>query len=105
MKIVKSVEEIINSDIIKAGDVIYTAGNAATPQVLLEQLAKDTKISDVDMYCVLLLGNRIKDLFSKESCNRITHRVIFNSNITRKAVNKGYAYYHPLQRPFSRASQ
>lgn len=96
MKIVKSVDEIVNSRIITPGDVIYCAGNAATPQVLLSQLAADKSIKDVDMYCVLPLGENVKDVFCEKCCERITHRVIFNSYNTREAVNKGWAYYHPL---------
>nr|WP_218188362.1 acetyl-CoA hydrolase/transferase C-terminal domain-containing protein [Desulfosarcina cetonica] len=32
-------------------------------------------------------------LFSRETCRRITHRVIFNSRHTREAVNRGWAKY------------
>ena len=96
MKRVKTVEEVINPQIIKPGSVIYTSGNAATPQVLLEQLAMDLSIRRVALFGVLLLGDRVKPLFSEERCQHLTHRVIFNSYITREAVNKGWAKYHPL---------
>lgn len=96
MKIVKSVDEVVNSRVITPGDVIYCAGNAATPQVLLSQLAADKTIRDIDMYCVLPLGENVKDVFCESCCDRITHRVIFNSYNTREAVNNGWAYYHPL---------
>ncbi len=96
MKIVKRVESIINPKILKPGSVIYASGNAATPQVLLEQLAKDMDIKHVALFCVLPLGDRIKPLFSKERCQGITHRVIFNSVLTREAVNQGWAKYHPM---------
>lgn len=96
MKIVKHPEEVINSGILKPGSVVYTSGNAATPQDLLEQLAIDLSIKHVAMYSVLLLGDRLKPLFSKERCQDLTHRVIFNSYLTREAVNKGWAKYHPM---------
>lgn len=96
MKIIKSAAEAVNADIIKPGSVIYCAGNAATPQVLLGQLARDLSIKKVALYSVLLLGDGLKPLFSKERCQTLTHRVIFNSNLTRQAVNNGWAKYHPM---------
>jgi len=96
MKIVNHPEEVINNRILKPGSVIYTSGNAATPQDLLKHLAKDLSIKHVALYSVLLLGDRLKPLFSKERCQDLTHRVIFNSYLTREAVNKGWAKYHPM---------
>ena len=96
MKIVKSVEDVINKEIIKPGSVMYTAGNAATPQVLLKQLGDDLSISKVALYSVLLLGDQMDSLFTEERCKELTHRVIFNSHLTREAVNKGWAKYHPM---------
>ncbi len=96
MKIVKKVEEAINAKTLKPGSVIYCAGNAATPQVLLGQLARDMSIKRVAMYSVLLLGDQIDGLFTEERCQSLTHRVIFNSHLTRGAVNKGWAKYHPM---------
>ncbi len=96
MKVVKTPEEAINSQIVKPGSVIYTSGNAATPQDLLLQLAQDTSIQHVALYSVLPLGERILPLFSEERCKTLTHRVLFNSHISREAVNKGWAKYHPM---------
>ncbi len=96
MKTVSKVEEVINSTIIKPGSIIYTAGNAAAPQELLLQMAHDETIRDVDVYSVLLLGDRLKDLFTEDVCQRITHRVIFNGRLTQQAVNAGWAKYHPM---------
>jgi len=96
MKIVSHPSEVINSTIFKPRSVVYTSGNASTPQDLLEQLAKDTSIEHIALYSVLLLGDRIRPLFTQERCQGITHRVIFNSNITREAVNRGWAKYHPM---------
>jgi len=96
MKNIKHPEEAINSSVLKPGSVIYTSGNAATPQMLLEQMIHDTSIEHVALYSVLMLGDRLKNLFTEEACRRITHRVIFNSHLTREAVNKGHAKYHPM---------
>nr|MBN2278568.1 acetyl-CoA hydrolase/transferase family protein [candidate division Zixibacteria bacterium] len=96
MKIVADVSEVVNPTIFKPRSVIYTSGNAATPQTLLEHLARDMSIKHIALYSILLLGERIKPLFSEERCQGITHRVIFNSNITREAVNRGWAKYHPM---------
>jgi len=96
MKVVTSPDEVINSTVIKPGSIIYTAGNAAPPQELLLQLAGDMSIKDVEMYSVLLLGDRLKPLFSEERCQGLTHRVIFNSYLTKEAVNRGWAKYHPM---------
>lgn len=93
---VNSVDEVINPLLIQPGSVIYISGNAATPQVLLEQLGLDHSIKDVDTYGVLWLGERIRPLFTEKRCATLTHRIIFNSYITREAVNNGWAYYHPI---------
>jgi len=92
MKIVKNVEEVVNAKLVKPGSRIYASGNAATPQVLLRQLALDQEIRAVELMGVLFLGE-MGDLFSEASCRRITHRVIFNSHHTREAVNNGWAKY------------
>ncbi|MGB5105940.1 MAG: acetyl-CoA hydrolase/transferase C-terminal domain-containing protein [Candidatus Zixiibacteriota bacterium] len=93
---VNSAADVINPFLIQPGSVIYISGNAATPQVLCEQLANDFSIKEVDTYGVLWLGERIRPLFSEKRCRTITHRIIFNSYITREAVNNGWAYYHPI---------
>ena len=92
MKIVDRVEEIVNSTLLPPGSRIYASGNAATPQTLFRQLAADPAIRDIEMMGVLYLGE-VADLFEKETCERITHRVIFNSHLTRQAVNQGWAKY------------
>jgi 4-hydroxybutyrate CoA-transferase len=96
MKIVASVDEAINSSTLKPGSVVYTSGNAAAPQVLLGQIARDTSIKGVSIYGVLLLGESLKPLFSEARCRDITHRVIFASYLTREAINNGWAFYHPM---------
>ncbi|MCK4414832.1 MAG: acetyl-CoA hydrolase/transferase family protein [Candidatus Eisenbacteria sp.] len=96
MKRVSSVEEAINPTLLKPGSVIYASGNAATPQVLLRRLAADLEIKNVALYSVLLLGQDLEELFSESRCRDLTHRVIFNSHLSREAVNRGWAKYHPM---------
>lgn len=95
MKIIKEASEAINPGILKQGSVIYTAGNAATPQTLLKQLIVDSSIKDVELISVLLLG-KIDGLFNKENCQRIKHRVIFSGPHSRNALNKGLATYQVM---------
>jgi 4-hydroxybutyrate CoA-transferase len=92
MKIVKSVEEIVNKRLLPPGSRIYASGNAATPQVMFRQLAADELIRGVELIGVLFLGD-VAGLFTESVCRRITHRIIFNSHHTRKPVNKGWAKY------------
>ncbi|MCD4746158.1 MAG: hypothetical protein K8R58_07650 [Bacteroidales bacterium] len=92
MKKTNKIEEIVNSYTIPPESVIYTSGNAATPRILLKQLFIDKSIKNVELLSVLLLGD-IKDIFSKECCERITHRIIFNSPHSREAINHGLATY------------
>ncbi len=92
MKIVKKVEDIINPTYIKQGSMIYVAGNAAVPQVLLRQLARDPNIYNVDMLSVLLLGD-VQELFTEEACQRIKHRIIFSGPHSRGPLNRGLATY------------
>ena len=75
--------------------MIYTGGNAATPQVLLQQLAKNDSIKNVTLLSVRLLGE-IQELFTKKTCERIEHRIIFNGPHSRKAMNTGKASYQML---------
>ena len=96
MKIVARVEDCINPQTLKPRSVVYSAGNAATPKVLLGQLARDMDIKHVALYSVLLLGEDLRPLFSEERCKTLTHRVIFNSYLSREAVNRGWAKYHPM---------
>lgn len=92
MKVCTRVEDIINKENIKKGSIIYTAGNAATPQVLLKQIAIDESIRDVEMMSILLLGE-VEELFSKQACERIMHRIAFNGPHSREAMNTGRATY------------
>ena len=95
MKHVSRVEEAVNATTIPPGSRIYCSGNAATPQVVLKQLATDESIQNVELFGVLFLGD-IERLFCQECCSRITHRVIFNSAPSRFAVNNEWAMYQLL---------
>jgi len=95
MKIVDRVEDAVNPVTIPRGSTIYTAGNAATPVMLLRQLATDDRIQDVTLLSVLLLGD-VQGLFTEAACQRIEHRVIFNGPHSRKAMNTGKASYQLL---------
>ncbi len=95
MRIINHVEEAVNAFNIKPGSLIYTAGNAATPQTLLKQLVKDKSIRDVELISVLLLGD-IQELFESEACHRIKHRIIFSGPYSRNALNKGMATYQVM---------
>jgi len=95
MKIVKKPEDAVNPFLLPPGSRIYCSGNAATPQILLNQLVADTAIDDVELLGVLLLGE-IESLFGRECCRRVTHRVIFNSHHSREAVNRGWAQYQVM---------
>ena len=92
MKIITRVDEAVNAAIIPRGSRIYTSGNAATPKLLLNQLAEDENIKDVELLSVLLLGD-VGKVFEPSVCERITHRVIFNSHHSRDVVNNGLARY------------
>jgi 4-hydroxybutyrate CoA-transferase len=92
MKVVKRVEDAVNNHTIPPGTIVYTGGNAATPQVLLKELIRNDQIRDIELLSILLLGD-VKDIFSKEVCDRITHRVIFSGPHSREALNDGHATY------------
>jgi acyl-CoA hydrolase len=92
MKIVKTVEEMVNNRLLPPGSRIFASGAAATPQVLFRQLAADSTIADVELFGSLFLGD-VSDLFSEATCRRITHRIVFNSDLTREAANRGWAKY------------
>ena len=95
MKKFTQVEDVINSKFLPSSAMIYCAGNASTPQILLKQIIKDKNIRDVGMLSLLLLGD-IESLFSSEVCDRITHRVLFSGSLSRKALNQGLASYQMM---------
>ncbi|MEM5787792.1 MAG: acetyl-CoA hydrolase/transferase C-terminal domain-containing protein [Syntrophobacteraceae bacterium] len=92
MKVVRRVEEAINRQNIPPGSRIYVSGNAATPQVLLQEISRNETITEVELLGLLLLGE-IDPLFREECCDRVTHRVLFNTAHSRAALNSGRAMY------------
>ncbi len=96
MKIVTDPAEAVNTGTLPPRSVVYMAGNAGTPQRLIDQIVDDDTIRHIAIYVVLPLGDAAVRLYSESVCKRVTHRVIFNSYATREAVNQGWAKYHPM---------
>jgi len=92
MRKITKASDIINSTYIKPGNLIYVGGNAAVPQELIRQLARDPYIYNIDLLSILMLGD-VEELFTQETCQRIKHRVIFSGPYSREALNKGWATY------------
>ena len=92
MKTANSVDQVINPSTIPQGSRIYAAGNSATPNILLNRLAENEAISGVELLGALLMGD-LENLFSEKTCERITHRIIFNGPQSRTALNSGRAMY------------
>ncbi len=87
----KSPEEVISY--VKSGHSIFTSGNAATPNVLLEELAKRKDLENVEVYHLLQMG---KDFFQKYGTyEKIRHKALFIGPADRAAVNEGIAEYIP----------
>jgi 4-hydroxybutyrate CoA-transferase len=80
---------------IKSGDCIYISGNAATPYVLMNALARrKDELKDVELAHVLLLG---KDPLSQpEMEGHFRHNSLFVGPADRKAINEGRADYVPI---------
>ena len=92
MEMIRSAEEAVNSRNLPPGTVVALHGSAATPRELCRQLARDQSIHDIALLCCLPMGD-IAELFSEEVCRRITHRVTFNTALSRAAQNNGWAKY------------
>lgn len=81
--------------IIKSGDRVYISGNAATPSVLVEALARrKNELESVDIIHVLLLGN--DPLSRPEMAGHFRHNSLFVGPADRNAVNEGRADYFPI---------
>ncbi|MFQ5823004.1 MAG: acetyl-CoA hydrolase/transferase family protein [bacterium] len=88
-----SAEEAVS--IIESGNKIFTSGNAATPYILLNALAKRRDaLEGVDVFHLLLMGD---DPLSKpEMQGHFRHKSLFVGPADRKAVNTGRADYFPI---------
>ncbi len=90
---VVSPEEAVS--VVKSGDRIYMSGNAATPYILLNALAKrKDDLKNVEVMHVLLLGDDPLSGPGMEGSFR--HRSLFVGPADRKAVNEGRADYVPV---------
>ncbi|MBI1744208.1 acetyl-CoA hydrolase/transferase family protein [Candidatus Acetothermia bacterium] len=84
--------------IVKSSQRIYVSGNAATPFVLLEALARrKDELSDVQVIHVLLLGKGREDPLSKPDMEgHFRHNSLFVGPADREAVKTGRADYIPI---------
>ncbi|MQY60406.1 4-hydroxybutyrate CoA-transferase, partial [bacterium] len=83
------------ASLIKSDDRVYISGNAATPYVLMNSLARrKNKLEGVELVHVLLLG---EDPLSKpEMEGHFRHNSLFVGPADRKAINEGRADYIPI---------
>jgi acyl-CoA hydrolase len=82
--------------IIKSGDRVYLAGNAATPYALLEVLAKrKEELHNVELVHALLAGAG-ESLTSPDMAGHFTHNGLFLGGGDRALVNEGRAGYVPV---------
>lgn len=90
---VSTVDEAVS--IIKSNDRVYISGNAATPYVLLDGLAKrGDKLSNVEITHVLLWGD--EPTSKPEMAGHFRHNSLFVGPADREAVNAGRADYIPV---------
>jgi acyl-CoA hydrolase len=89
----KSAAEAVG--IIKSGDRVYYAGNAAIPQALVRALAeRRDELENVQLSHVLLVG---KDPLSEPGMEgHFRHNSLFVGPADRKAVNEGRGDYVPI---------
>jgi len=80
--------------LIRTGDRVYVSGNAATPTVLLQELADRPDVTDVEVVHVLMMG---RDPLTAESVRqRFRHNSLFVGPADREAVNAGESDYVPV---------
>ncbi len=89
----KSAAEAVG--VVRSGDRVYYAGNAAIPQALVRALAeRKDELEDVQVNHVLLVG---KDpLSDPEMEGHFRHNSLFVGPADRKAVNEGRGDYVPI---------
>ncbi len=81
--------------VIRSGDRVYYAGNAAIPQTLVAALAeRSDELKDVQLNHVLLVGE--DPLSAPEKATAFRHNSLFVGPADRKAVNDGRADYVPI---------
>ncbi|GMT43792.1 MAG: 4-hydroxybutyrate CoA-transferase [bacterium] len=86
-----SADEAVSS--IKSGNLVYVSGNAATPTVLLDALARHAdsdQLKDITLAHAVLAGSdRLKQ---SERDGRIIHKAFFVGSADRDAVNMQLGY-------------
>lgn len=91
-KLVKS-DDAVSS--IKSRDKIFTSGNAATPNVLLNALAeRKDELQEVEIFSLLLIGQ--DPLSRPEMAGHFREKSLFVGPANRQAVNDGRADYFPI---------
>lgn len=81
--------------VVRSGDKVYYAGNAAIPQALVRALAgRRDELEDVQLSHVLLVGEDPLSVPGMEGHFR--HNSLFVGPADRKAVNDGRADYMPI---------
>jgi acyl-CoA hydrolase len=89
----RSAQEAVR--LIKSGDRVYYAGNAAIPRALVEALAaRREELRNVQLNHVLLLGH--DPLSAPEMEGHFRHNSLFVGPADREAVNQGRADYVPI---------
>jgi acyl-CoA hydrolase len=92
-KKVVSLEEAVS--VVKSGDRIFISGNAATPTLLANGLAKrKDELRDVEVNHILVLG---EDPLSKPGMeNHFRHNSLFVGAADRQAIQEGRSDYVPV---------
>lgn len=90
---VVSADEAVS--IIESGNRIFTSGNAATPYVILNALARrKDEMQEVTVFHLLLMGD--DPLSRPEMEGHFRHKSLFVGPADRQAVNEGRADYFPI---------
>jgi acyl-CoA hydrolase len=80
--------------VVRSGDRVFTSGNAATPRLLLRELAKrKPALRRVQLSHLLLMG---EDLAVEAGDGHLRHNALFVGPGDRAAVNDGQADYLPI---------
>lgn len=92
-KNVVSLEEAVS--VVKSGDRIFISGNAATPSLLANGLAKrKDELRDVEVNHILVLG---EDPLSKPGMEQhFRHNSLFVGAVDRQAIAEGRSDYVPI---------
>lgn len=81
---------------IKSGNRVYVSGIAATPTVLLQQLAQRPDVADIEVVHMLAMLGKDDPFSLPEASGRFRHNALFIGPSVRPAVNMGQADYIPV---------